>query len=309
MSAAPNLYFNSRSLTAMTDNQLRAKAPAIFAENPHQRTSDNYLFIPTINLVEGLRSVGWEAVAAKQSGNRKSSSEAKETNKHAIFFARTDALQRGANYGDSLPLVKLENAHNGSSAFGLSTGFFRILCSNGLTVPDSIYSAPRVRHVQNMVNEAKEATLTVLRDFPRLIEMRDSLASIQLSPEEKMLLADAATDIFFTREERQRVNAAYQKSRSGTWVRGGYKLAPIEAQIAQPQYYDRGKNDLWTVSNSIQENLIKGGRINLVSETGDIRATRVVTAIDRDNDIHEKLFALTQKFAELKGVKIGLKAS
>lgn len=306
MSTAPNLYFNSRSLSPLSNDQLRAKAPAVFAENPHQKTSDNYLFLPTINLIEGLRKVGWEAVAAKQSGNRKSSPEAKETNKHALFFARSEMLQRGANYGDSLPLVKLENAHNGSSAFGLSTGFFRILCSNGLTVPDSIYSAPRVRHTLNMIEEAQNATLTVLRDFPRLLEMRDKLASITLSHEEKMLLGDAAADIFFTPEERQRVNKAWHDSKRGTYVRGAYKLAPIETQLVQPQHYDRNKNDLWTVSNVIQENLIKGGRINLVTETGDVRANRVVTAIDRDNDIHDKLFRLTQKFAELKGVSIGL---
>lgn len=303
------LYFNSRALSPMSDDHLRKNAPAIFAENPHSRTSDDYLFIPTIDLVNGLRSVGWEAVAAKQSGNRKSTMEAKETNKHALFFARSEMLQRGASFGDSLPLVKLENAHNGSSAFGLSTGFFRVLCSNGLTVPESIYSAPRVRHVRTMVEEAKQATLTVLKDFPRLVEMRDSLAGIILTPEEKLLLADAAADIFFTREERRRVDQAWEKSRQGTFVRNGYKLAPIEHQLVAPQYYDRNKNDLWTISNVLQENLIKGGRINLVTEAGDVRAARIVTSIDRDNDIHDKLFRLTQKFAELKGVSIGLTKS
>lgn len=302
------MYFD-RGIRAMTDVEIQKKAPAVFADQPHSKTTyfdenPRYLFLPTINLVDGLRKVGWEVVAAKQMGNSKTSAENKATNKHALFFARTENLARGANYGDTLPLVKLENAHNGSSAFGLATGFFRLACSNGLTIPESIYSAPRVRHHRDMIEEAQEATLTVLRDFPKLIEMKETMAQIELTNQEKEIFADIAADAFFEKSERDLVNEVLKKRQGWNLPRG---FGRIEQQLVRPVRSSDTKNDLWTVSNVIQERLIRGG-VQVANEAGDIRYQRKVTSIDRDKDIHNKLFLLTQRMAELKGVKIGLTA-
>ena len=298
-------YFNSRTLSAMSNDQLMRKAPAVFATAPKETTSDNYLFIPTAKLVDGLRGQGWQVVAAKQSMNRATSIDNRNSNKHALFLARNEMLQRGANFGDSLPLLKLTNSHNGMSSFSLSSGFFRVVCSNGLTVPDSIYSAPKVRHTQDMASEVIEATYKVLNDFPMLIEMRNALSSIQLTNDEKFLLADAAADIFFDKKDRDLMNMIAKTKRDDRFL--------IESQLVGAQRYDDRKNDLWTVANVIQENMIKGtvrlaqpvtNRYNGGTEY-NLRAQRKVTSIDRDNDIHDKLFKMTQKFAALKGVKIG----
>jgi hypothetical protein len=298
-------YFNSKHLSALSHGEIARRAPAVFAEVPHSKTSDNYLFLPTIKIVEGLQQVGWEVVAAKQTGNMKTTGEKRDTNKHALFLARRDSLNKGASFGDSLPLVKLENAHNGSSAFGLSTGFFRVVCANGLTVPDSIYSAPRVRHTLGMIGEAQQATLTVLKDFPRLIEMRNALNGIELTQDEKMLFGDAAADIFYSQSERRQVNEAARKR---MYVRGTGYVMPLEQQLVSARRYDDRKADLWTTMNVVQENLIRGNVLMANETATEARHTRKVTSIDRDNDIHQKLFLLTQKFAELKGVKIGLTA-
>ncbi len=200
------MFFNSRALSALDNDQLMRKVPAMFASAPKSSTSDNYLFIPTAKLVDGLRGQGWEVVAGKQSMNRASSFENRETNKHALFLARSEMLQRGANFGDSLPLLKLTNSHNGMSSFSLSSGFFRVVCANGLTLPDSIYAAPKVKHVRDMAGEVINATYKVLNDFPTLIEMKNALSGIQLTADERMLIADAAADIFFTKEERNLKN-------------------------------------------------------------------------------------------------------
>lgn len=292
-------YFNSRQLSPLSNETLMRKAPAMFATAPKETTSDNYLFIPTARLVDGLRGQGWEVVAAKQSMNRATSFANRDSNKHALFLARHEMLQRGANYGDSLPLLKLTNSHNGMSSFSLSSGFFRVVCSNGLTLPDSIYAAPKVRHTQDMASEVIDATYKVLNDFPTLIEMRNALSGIQLTNDEKLLLADAAADIFFDKEARNLNNMIAKTTKNDRYL--------IESQLISAQRYDDRKSDLWTISNVIQENMIRGN-VRLATETGSLKSQRKVTSIDRDNDIHEKLFMMTQKFAALKGVKIGTAA-
>ncbi len=293
------MYFNSRQLSPLSNEAIFKKAPAVFAEQPKSTTSDNYLFVSTNRLIDGLRTQGWEVVTAKQTMNRSTSAENKETNKHALFLARQESLSRGANIGESLPLLKLENSHNGMSTFKLSAGFFRILCANGLSVPDSIYSAPKVRHTQDMRSEVIEATYKVLNDFPKLIGMREALRSINLTNEEIMLMGDTASELFFSKEERQKMQETAKRVHNDKYL--------LDVQLTRPVRHDDRKTDLWTVSNVIQENLIRGN-VRLVRDNGRLVSQRAVTSIDRDNDIHAKLFAMTQKFAELKGVKIGLTA-
>lgn len=299
------------------DNQtIMKQAPAVFAEKPHSQTSygketsNSYLFLPTINLVEGLRSNGWEVVAANQSGNSASNQEAKMTNKHALFFARQDSLGKAFEYKDVMPLIKVENSHNGLSSFSLSTGFFRKVCANGLTVPESIYAAPKVKHTLNLRDDVIQATYKVMNDFPMLMEMQQALTGVTLSHEEKMLIGDVAADIFFSKEDRTLLNQLATIQKNDRYL--------IESQLTTARRYDDKKMDLWTVSNVIQENLIRGN-VKIASHAKDrfgnelksefnLKSQRKVTSIDRDNDIHEKLFKITQHFAKERGILIGAAA-
>ena len=46
------------------NHQLRVLAPSVFAGNAHAKVSDRYAFIPTIDVVNGLRGEGWAPVFA-----------------------------------------------------------------------------------------------------------------------------------------------------------------------------------------------------------------------------------------------------
>lgn len=289
--------FFTHGIQALTAEQILRTAPAVFATAPKSTTSDKYLFVDTAKLLNGLSLEGWSCVSAVQTMNKKSTQELRTTNKHALFFARSEMLGRNLNnVGDTTPLIKVENSHNGLSSFSLSTGFFRKACSNGLTVPETIYSAPTVKHTKNMYNEVIEATYKVLNDFPMLMGMQESLKSIQLSHEEKLILSDTAAEIFFSREEREQLNAMAKRYGNDRYL--------LESQLISAKRHDDRHNDLWTVSNVIQENLIRGN-IRVVNSDQRLQYKRKVTSIDRDNEIHEKLFMMTQKMAELKGLRIG----
>lgn len=296
------MFFKSSYIRPMSNETILKQAPAVFAERPHSSTSygkdsqNSYLFLPTIKLVDGLRSNGWEVVSASQQGNSASSVESKMTNKHALFFARQDMLGTAFNAGDVMPLIKLENSHNGLSSFNLSTGFFRKACANGLTVPESIYAAPKVKHTVNLASEVIDATYKVLKDFPQLMEMQKALSGLQLTNEERLLLGDVAADIFFDRLERDNMQGYASKTRNERYL--------IENQLLASRRYEDRKTDLWTVSNVIQENLIRGN-VQVLNSSLSITSKRKVTSIDRDNDIHDKLFKITQHFAKEKGLLIG----
>jgi hypothetical protein len=56
--------------TALSNEQLRSIAPSIFATQPYDKVSDRYSFIPTIDVVEKMRTEGFAPFSVTQSKTR-----------------------------------------------------------------------------------------------------------------------------------------------------------------------------------------------------------------------------------------------
>ena len=60
---------NARQISAreaLSDDQLRQVVPSIFAEQAHDSRSERYVYVPTIQIVQGLRNEGWQPFFAVQ---------------------------------------------------------------------------------------------------------------------------------------------------------------------------------------------------------------------------------------------------
>ena len=62
--------FVVRSDTPLADDQMRRAAPSIFAEGKHGSRSERYTYIPTIDVLRGLRKEGFEPFMVAQSQSR-----------------------------------------------------------------------------------------------------------------------------------------------------------------------------------------------------------------------------------------------
>ncbi|MGN4077978.1 DUF932 domain-containing protein, partial [Burkholderia gladioli] len=132
-----NAYF-ARSHAPLTDDQIRAAAPSIFAEAKHESRSERYAYIPTIKIVESLRREGFQPFMAAQTVVR--DEDRREHAKHVLRLRHASQLATG----DS-PEILLVNSHDGSSSYQMMGGFFRKVCSNGLVV-GNFSKEVRVRH-------------------------------------------------------------------------------------------------------------------------------------------------------------------
>ena len=117
-----------------------------------------------------------------------------------------------------------------------------------------------------------------------MLDVADDMASIQLNDDEKRVFAEVAHALKFS-----------DKNNS-------MKVAP-DALLKPRRYADQKDNDLFTVFNVIQENLIKGGvrgyRLNKYGYTTRTK-TREVKAIDQDVKLNRALWSLTEKMMDLK---------
>src|SRR5512139_3984536 len=127
--------------TALDENTLRTQAPSVFAPGPMLGLSRRYTFVPTAQIVSGLREHDWVPVAVEEQRIR---SEARRGyQKHLIRFRRAEQMETLDEWNVELVLV---NSHDAGCAYQLHAGIYRRICSNGLVMSDGSFTAIRFRH-------------------------------------------------------------------------------------------------------------------------------------------------------------------
>jgi hypothetical protein len=276
----------SRSQSPLTIEQLRQRVPSAFATGKHESRSERYTYIPTSAVIEGLMKAGFFPFSAKQSHSRIPGKT--EFTKHMIRFRHADRME-SLVVGDSVPEVVLVNAHDGTSAYQLSEGLFRLVCSNGLMVPESIIESLKIPHKGDVVDRVIEGSFEIIQQSEKVLGKVEQFQAVTLSAPEQRLLAEQAHYYRFADAE-------------------GVVDTPITPdQLLEARRYDDLGPDLWKTFNRIQENVIKGGlsgtRVtNTVSGRQNRRrvTTREVKGIDQDMRLNRALFTLAERMAELK---------
>lgn len=282
----------------LTLDALRAHAPSAFATEAHESRSARYTYIPTSEVVSGLMRAGFQPFKATQSRSRIEGKS--EFTKHMIRFRHPDAVGDSLRVGDSVPEVVLINSHDGTSAYKLSAGMFRLVCSNGLMVADSTVESLAVHHKGNIVDQVIEGSFEIIGQSNKALEKVEQFQALRLSAGEQTVFAEAARVLRFADGE-------------------GEITSPITtAQLLAPRRQaDRAENgadwnrpapDMWRTFNVIQENVIKGG-LHGVARGTDERGrptrrnvtTREVRGIDQDVKLNRALWTLAERMAELKG--------
>ena len=82
----------TRADRPLSDEEIRAVAPSIFAEAAHESRSSRYTYIPTIDVLNGLRREGFQPFMACQTRVRDDGK--REHTKHMIRLRHADLLGR-----------------------------------------------------------------------------------------------------------------------------------------------------------------------------------------------------------------------
>jgi len=272
----------------LTEDELFALAPSVFATTAHHSRSDKFKPIPTIEVVRGLQKEGFSVVGASQSVARVA--DRKPFTKHLLRIRQLDET-RSFKTGEVVPEILLKNANDGTGAYDLMAGLFRIACLNSLVSLVSELSSFKVRHTGDVSSKVIEGTFTVIDESRKALAAPEAWSPIQLSGEEQTIFANAAHQIRF-----------------GEQVEGEAPVSAIEpVQLLQPRRWEDRSNDLWTTFNRVQENAIKGGlQGRRTNDNGIVRrsTTRQIKGVDQNVNLNKALFVLANAMAELRGVKI-----
>lgn len=267
-----------RSDYPLTNDQIARHAPSVLATEAHESRGERYRFIPTIDVLDGLRREGFQPFEVRQTRCRDESK--KEHTKHLVRLRHPDAI--GAAVGQEVPEIVLLNSHDGSSSYQLLAGFFRFVCSNGLIAGD-VCNDIRIRHSGNVVQDVIEGSFRVLDNITAIGERVETYKATPLTLDERIAFADAAVELRWGSDAE------------------GKSLAPIysQDQLLRTQRYDDRGSDLWRTFNVVQENLVKGG-IQGRSTSGRRTRTREVAGVNENVRLNRALWTLADRLAQFK---------
>jgi hypothetical protein len=268
--------------TALTEDNMRQLAPSIFATTAHVSRSERFKPIPTIEVLRGLQREGFSVVGAKQSVARMD--DRRDYTKHMVRLRRLDENSK-YQVGDTVFEILLKNANDGTAAYDLLAGLFRIRCLNSLVSQTDDMESLRVRHSGDVEHKVIEGTYRVLDTAQQSLTAPQDWPQITLDRDEQQVFAEAAHTLRFADAK-------------------GHVETPIKPQqlLIARRTADQS-NDLWTTFNRVQENVIKGGLTAMGYDTNNRprrTTTRTVNGIDQDVKLNRALFTLAAKMAELK---------
>ena len=262
---------------ALNDKDIKYLCPVAFkdkmtkAEINKLGLSEHYSFVPTMNVINDLRELGYEVVDAKQVKARKKSTNGYQ--KHMITFEHPKYKVEGSK---EYPQILLTNSHDGGNAFTLSAGIFRLVCSNGLVIKTEDYGSARLVHkgysfeaVQTLV---KEFEVTVAEVLTKITAMK----KVQLTKDQQIEFAKQAALLRFKSKSYNEDNIE--------------KVVNIDDLLNIDRKEDAG-NGLYEVFNRVQESLING-KYTYLGTKDKPRKARPIKNFKQNIEVNSKLSKL-----------------
>lgn len=268
--ASSGKQFAFRSDSPLSNDQIARHAPSVLATEAHASRGDRYAYIPTIQVLDGLRNEGFMPYEVRQTKVRDQSR--REFTKHMVRLRHANQIVGNSE----VPEIILINSHDGTSSYQLMAGVFRFVCSNGLIAGD-VMEDIRIRHTGNVTGDVIEGCTRVLDNLQLVHERIDEYKSVTLNRDEELAFAKAALQLRYEENE-----------------------SPVmHSQLLQARRLDDRKGDLWTAFNRVQENLVRGG-LRGRSASGRRMSTREVGGVNENVKLNKALWTLADQMAQLK---------
>jgi hypothetical protein len=172
------------------------------------------------------------------------------------------------------------NAHDGSFAAHLWTGYHRFACANGLVVCTSSFGKVSVPHRGDAWAKIIDGVYRVLDNADEAERAIENWSGLDMPWVDQLSFANEAVKIRYSDPDQCPVN--------------------LGDLLLMRRSEDQG-SDLWRVFNRVQEHLIRGGLVGRNAE-GDRRTMRRIKSPERDVGINSALWNLADTYAKTRAI-------
>lgn len=270
----------ARAGEVLTDSEIAAVCPSVFAETAHESRSDRFVPIPSGRLMQAMRAADFLPVFAQQARTRIKGKA--EFTRHMIRFRHASLTDSDGHAIEAI----LNNANDGTSSYRLMAGVFRFLCLNGLYT-GTMFDAVTIRHIGgDVVDQVRDGALRVLEQAPAINAAIADMRATVLTDAERVGMAEAAHLLRFPQ--------AYEADEeTGELVYHPHRAPAHALDLLRPRRSGDSGADVWSVFNVLQENGERGGQRGFIrGQNGRVRraTVREITGIDGKETFNRTLW-------------------
>ena len=263
--------------------ELKEIAPSIFTKKGSDKTSSKYTHIPTDRVIKDLELLGWGVVDAKEVNARQD----KGYQKHLVVFRNPDVSinKKSTNVDGEVfedivfPQILVTNSHDGKNSFKFQAGLYRMVCENGLVIADQQFEDYTIRHMGYDFEALQSVIKDMISNLDLTVESMNKMRKIELDENQQFEFAKKLLDI-----RVEGTDNMYKEDQIG--------------DILVPQRKEDFGDDLWSVFNRVQENIVEGNFKYYNAKTlGSERQARPIKNFKQDMDVNKKLFSAALEYA------------
>ena len=263
--------------------ELKEIAPSIFTKKGSDKTSSKYTHIPTDRVIKDLELLGWGVVDAKEVNARQD----KGYQKHLVVFRNPDVSinKKSTNVDGEVfedivfPQILVTNSHDGKNSFKFQAGLYRMVCENGLVIADQQFEDYTIRHMGYDFEALQGVIKDMISNLDLTVESMNKMRKIELDENQQFEFAKKLLDI-----RVEGTDNLYREEQIG--------------DILVPQRKEDFGDDLWSVFNRVQENIVEGNFKYYNAKTlGTERQARPIKNFKQDMDVNKKLFNAALEYA------------
>ena len=266
---------NSLKMMPLSIEEVKQKAPQVFAANPKPGVSAKYSFLPTSRIIEDMDRLGWKVSEAKS--NRSRTAMNAEYGNHVVKFFNPDVFlkDQDGNVEAYVNIVVMNN-HSGTGSFKFEMGIFRLVCENGLILKDKDMGGFNMRHSGYSFEQLQDTLNQAMERLPEVVGKINDFNQIIMSKEAQQAFAQQAFQLR-SYQDRQLTESE------------------LEEFLAPRRKEDEG-DSLWVVLNRIQESVLKGG-YSITNKKNKIRRAKSIKNIQQDIKLNQQIWEMATQYS------------
>lgn len=280
------IYSRNHNNDFLTNDQILAKAPAVFAHDYAEDLSNKYGNFNSAQAIEVMNDYGYGVTQAAQVKGR--TETANSHGQHLMAFAKRYEVSA---FVEEQPEIIFYNSHDGKSSMKLFAGVYRFICSNGIIAGDG-FDQKMVHYKSNLdsFEDLLKYTANKLHDISTATTM---MKNITPHPIQAETFARKAL------ETRYDYNpGSFEGLLTNRAVRFDNRSI---RQALTPEREQDTPNNAWTIFNRVQESVIRGkfdvlgARKRNGRKFVGYKESKALTSIKQNVSVNRQLWDIAQE--------------
>jgi hypothetical protein len=277
-------YSRNASNDFLTSDQIRARAPAVYAHDYAEDLSTKYGNFNSANAIEVMSDYGYGVTQAAQVKGR--SEKSNIYGQHLMAFAKRHEINA---LSEQQPEIIFYNSHDGKSSMKLFAGIYRFVCSNGIIAGEG-FDQRMIHYKSNLDSFENLLTYTAAK----LESVTDFTARLQrITPDQEIIN-------HFTKQALSTRYDYLGNTPVGSLITNMFDTRAVRQALAVTRREDMA-DDAWTIFNRVQESVLRGGfdvlgpRKRYGKKFIGYKKTKAINSVKENVTINRKLWDIAQE--------------